>query len=94
MVTSFSMSRRARITYRLIAAVAAAVLAGVLILALLLLGVAPRLVFAPGHMTKAILADIRVRAPNFIGVVITFAAWWLIVLALWIIGRRVAKAAT
>ncbi|HUO85725.1 MAG TPA: hypothetical protein VM534_11480 [Thermoanaerobaculia bacterium] len=56
--------------------------AAVLIAVLLLFGVEPRLVFAPGHAVKSLLQTFGVSAPNAVGVVTTVAAWWVLILVL------------
>jgi hypothetical protein len=62
--------------------------AAVLIGALLLFGVEPRLVFLPGHFVRARLAGFGVHAPNAVGVLTTVAVWWAILVAVWLIVRR------
>ncbi len=53
----------------------------VLIAALLLFGVHPRLVFAPGWAAKSFLESLGIHAPNAVGVVSTAALWWLLFVA-------------
>jgi hypothetical protein len=51
----------------------------VLITALLLFGVRPGLVFAPGHGVMRLVAMLGHRAPNAVGVITTAACWWLVI---------------
>lgn len=55
--------------------------AAVLITALLLFGVAPRLVFAPGHGVIHLLARFGIDAPNAVGVIVTVGSWWAAIAA-------------
>lgn len=62
-----------------------AALAGLLITALLVLGVEPHTVFLPGHLLKSWLG-----APNAAGVLATFVVWWALVAVAWLGVRRIA----
>ena len=59
--------------------VLAPVLAFVIMSALLLFGVSARFVFLPGFFLKS-----RFHFPNFIGVLSSGVAWWLVVVAVWL----------
>ncbi len=52
--------------------------AAVLVAALLLFGVQPHLVFAPGWAVKSFLQACGVHAPNAVGVAATVVLWWLV----------------
>ena len=69
------------------ALVLAPLLAAVIIGALLLFGVPPRLVFLPGRLVMSILGSLGVRVPNRVGVLATVLACWAI-----IVGARLALA--
>jgi hypothetical protein len=62
--------------------------AAVVIGALLLFGAEPRLVFLPGHFVRARLAGFGIHAPNAVGVLTTVAVWWVILVAGWLLVRR------
>jgi hypothetical protein len=53
--------------------------AAVVIAALLLFGVEPALVFAPGHAMRGFLTARGIHAPNAIGVLTTVAVFWAII---------------
>jgi hypothetical protein len=55
--------------------------AAVLVAVLLLFGVPPRLVFAPGWAVKSFLQSCGVSAPNAVGVATTVGLWWFIFVA-------------
>ncbi len=61
-----------------------AALAGVLLMALLLVGVDPHTVFLPGHLLKSWL-----HAPNAVGVIATFIVWWALIAIVWLGMRRI-----
>lgn len=63
--------------------VLAPILAAVLISTLLLVGVEPHLVFLAGNFVKA-----RFHAPNSVGVVTTEIVWWAVIVAVWLLLRR------
>jgi hypothetical protein len=65
-----------RMLWAIEALVLAPVLAAVIIGALLLFGVSPRLVFLPGHFVMSTLATLGVRVSNRVGVMATGVAWW------------------
>jgi hypothetical protein len=65
--------------------------AAVVIAALLLFGVEPRLVFAPGHAVRAFLAARGVHAPNTVGVLTTVAVFWAIITLLGLAWSRWRK---
>ena len=50
----------------------------VVVAALLLFGMHPRLVFAPGWAVKFFLQSLGIRAPNAVGVLVTVGLWWLL----------------
>ena len=52
--------------------------AAVVVAALLLFGVQPRIVFAPGWAVKLFLEVCGIHAPNAVGVASTVALWWLL----------------
>lgn len=66
----------------------APILAVVIIAALLLFGVEPHLVFLPGHWVKSGLAALGFRVPNQVGVLVTVALWWGIIVLVWLALRR------
>ncbi len=68
--------------------VLAPIAAVVVVMALLLFHVPPRLVFAPGWAVKGFLARSGVRAPNAVGVLLTVGLWWLIFVAAGIVRER------
>ena len=70
------MTKRAGLVVLL---VLAAIVAGLLISTLLLVGVDPHWVFLPGHFVKA-----RLHVSNRAGVLTTFVVWWAIVVAIWL----------
>lgn len=69
----------------------APVLAGVLLVTLLVLGVDPHLVFLPGHFVKGRLEASGFHVPNPVGVLTTFAVWWLMVVVVWLGLRRLGR---
>ena len=62
--------------------------AAVIISVLLLFGVNPHLVFLPGFAVKAKLAALGFHAPNGVGVLVTVAVWWAIIVIVWLAVRR------
>jgi len=62
--------------------------AAVVIAVLLLFGVPPHTVFAPGHAAKALLEARGVHAPNAVGVLTTVGLWWLGFLVLGVLWER------
>lgn len=62
--------------------------AAVVVAALLLFGVQPRLVFSPGWAVKSFLQACGIHAPNAVGVVSTVALWWLLFVALGLAWER------
>lgn len=62
--------------------------AAVVVAVLLLFGVQPRLVFAPGWAVKSFLEARGIRAPNAVGVASTVALWWLLIAALGLAWER------
>jgi hypothetical protein len=71
--------------------VLAPVAAAVIIAVLLLFGVQPHLVFAPGHALLAFLRSRGLHPPNAIGVLTTVACWWLPIAAIGIAWDRRRK---
>ena len=69
----------------------APILAGVILLTLLVLGVDPHLVFLPGHFVKGRLEAFGFHVPNRVGVLTTFALWWLIIVVVWLGLRRLLQ---
>ena len=65
--------------------------AAVLISVLLLFGVTPHLVFLPGFAVRSKLAALGFHAPNAVGVLVTLVAWWLVIVIVWLIVRRMWK---
>lgn len=63
--------------------------AAVIISVLLLFGVTPHLVFLPGFALRTTLAALGIHAPNAVGVLVTLAAWWAIIVIVWLGARRV-----
>jgi len=61
--------------------VLAPIAAAVLITALLLFGVRPALVFAPGHAVIAAAKSLGMHAPKALGVITTGIAWWAVIAA-------------
>ncbi len=53
----------------------------VVVSALLLFGVHPRVVFAPGWTVMSFLQSFGVRAPNAVGIACTVGLWWLLFVA-------------
>jgi hypothetical protein len=53
----------------------------VLISALMLFGIAPRAVFAPGWAVKSLFEARGAHVPNAVGVATTVALWWLLIVA-------------
>ena len=62
--------------------------AAVVVAALLLFGVQPRIVFAPGWAVKSFLEVCGIHAPNAVGVASTVALWWLLFAALGLAWER------
>ena len=69
----------------------AAVLAAVVIAALLLVGVEPHLVFLPGFFVRSRLDAMGLHVPNRVGVLVTAAVWWVIIVAIWLGLRRLVR---
>jgi hypothetical protein len=78
---------------RLLAVIALFVIApigaAVVISALLLFGVTPHLVFLPGFAVRTKLAALGIHAPNAVGVLVTLAVWWALIVIVWLGARRV-----
>ena len=55
--------------------------AAVVVAALLLFGVTPHTVFAPGFAVKGFLQARGVHAPNAVGVLSTVGVWWAVIAA-------------
>ena len=73
---------RSWISFALFVLVLAPIGSAVVIMVLLLFGMQPATVFAPGSALKNILASWGVHAPNAVGVLSTVAAWWILFAAL------------
>lgn len=71
-----------RLLWAVEALVLAPVLAAVIISALLLFGVPPSLVFAPGHFVLSLLDSLGLRAHNRVGVIVTVLFWWAVIVGL------------
>lgn len=54
----------------------------VMVAALLLFGMHPRSVFAPGWAVKSSLESFGIHAPNAVGVATTVGLWWLLFVAM------------
>ncbi len=79
---------------QLIAAfVVAPIGAAVMISALLLFGVGPRIVFFPGFLVLAGLGSLGFTVGNAVGVVSTVVFWWAIIVAAWFPVRRLRRRA-
>jgi hypothetical protein len=65
--------------------------AAVVISVLLLFGVTPHLVFLPGFAVRTKLAALGFHAPNAVGVLVTVAAWWAVIVIVWLIVRRMRR---
>jgi len=63
--------------------------AAVVISVLLLFGATPHLVFLPGFAVRAKLSALGIQTPNAVGVLVTLFAWWVILVAVWVVVRRV-----
>ena len=71
------MSERKQRTFLLIFLLVLAPIGAVVVIsALLLFGVRPALVFAPGHAVIAAAKMMGFRAPKPVGVITTGLAWW------------------
>jgi hypothetical protein len=76
------MIRRAHPAFLVIFVVLVAPIGAVVVVsALLLFGVHPRVVFAPGWAVMSFLQSFGVRAPNAVGVAGTVGLWWLLFVA-------------
>ena len=62
----------------LFVAIVAPLGAVVVVAALLLFGMHPRSVFAPGWAVKSFLESHGIHAPNAVGVATTVGLWWLL----------------
>jgi hypothetical protein len=65
-----------------------AVLAAVMIAAALLFGMRPQTVFAPGHAAQAWLESRGMQPHHRLGVLFTVAVWWVAIVAVWMLVRR------
>ena len=83
------MIPRARPTFFVIfVLIVAPIGAAVVVAALLLFGVQPRLVFAPGWAVKSFLQVCGIQTPNAVGVASTVALWWLVFVLLGLAWER------
>jgi hypothetical protein len=62
--------------------------AAVVVAVLLLFGVPPRVVFAPGWGLKSLVQSAGVHAPNAVGVLATVGLWWFLFAALGLMWER------
>jgi predicted cobalt transporter CbtA len=65
--------------------------AAVIVSVLLLFGVTPHLVFLPGFAVRSKLAALGFHAPNAVGVLVTLVVWWAIIVAVWLMARRLGS---
>ena len=65
--------------------------AAVLIAALLLFGVEPRLVFFAGHLVRGWLEAAGVQAPNAVGVLTTVFFWWVVIVIIGLAWERLQR---
>jgi hypothetical protein len=65
--------------------------AAVVVCVLLLFGVTPHLVFLPGFAVRTKLAALGFHAPNAVGVLVTVAVWWAIIVIVWLVVRRLGR---
>lgn len=87
------MIRRAHPAFLAIFVVLVAPVGAVVVVsALLLFGVHPRVVFAPGWAVMSVLRSFGVRAPNAVGVVGTVGLWWLLFVASGVAWDRLRRA--
>ena len=82
------MAARSRTLAAVALFVVAPIGAAVIISILLLFGVTPHLVFLPGFFVREKLQALGFHAPNAVGVLVTLAVWWAIIVALWLAVRR------
>ncbi|HEV7429454.1 MAG TPA: hypothetical protein VGQ46_24125 [Thermoanaerobaculia bacterium] len=87
-------ARSSRVLTAIALLLVAPVGSAVLISALLLFGVKPRLVFLPGFAVRSKLADLGFHAPNAIGVLVTLIVWWSIIVLVWLVVRRLWRRRT
>ena len=83
------LPRRHRLYRVVFVVVLAPIVAVTLIAVLLLLGVAPHVVFFAGHQVKSLLAAWGLRAPSSVGVLATVLVWWVIVVMIGLAWERV-----
>jgi hypothetical protein len=62
--------------------------AAVVVAALLLFGVGPQVVFAPGRAIQSLIHAAGLHAPNRVGVVTTVGLWWMIIVAIGLLWDR------
>lgn len=67
-----------RLYFTIFLLVLAPIGAAVVVAVLLLFGVQPHLVFAPGFAVRSFLANRGIHAPNAVGVLTTVGLWWLL----------------
>lgn len=72
--------------------VIAPVLTALLLTTLLLAGVSAHWVFLPGNALKSAAANSGWRLPNAVGVLVTAAVWWALIVAVWLAVRRIVLA--
>ena len=72
------MATRSRMLFALFVVVLAPIGAVVIVSVLLLFGVHPRVVFAPGWTALSALRSAGLHAPNAVGVITTVGLWWLL----------------
>lgn len=74
--------------------VLSAALAFMVMATLLLVGVEPRLVFAPGFTVRAWCQALGFHASNRVGVLSTGLFYWAVIVAVWLATRKLAHRST
>lgn len=82
------MPRRDRLYLAIYVFILAPIGAVVAICAMLLFGVKPHTVFAPGFAIRALVGP---HAPNAVGVVGTAAVWWVAIVIVGLLWERLRK---
>jgi hypothetical protein len=85
--------RNRRLLWAIEAFVLGPALVAVILGALLLFGVSPRLVFFPGHVVLSTLASLGLRLSNRVGVVATGGAWWAVIVTARLVLARLKRRA-
>ena len=81
MAVRHPIARSHRIVFAVFVFVVAPIGAAVIMTALLVVGVPPPLLFAPGFAMLSLLRAMGIHAPNAVGVVTATAVWWLAIVA-------------